>query len=303
MVRGSDPTIGYIALQINFTMPSPTDANPQEILLWVKDPEFNITTLLQSSTPAASVATFPSSSPSSPSSSTTIPIGAVVGAAVGALVFIALLVIAFVLFRRRREQAKSRMPHPITLPEPLNLTDSLPHEGEDPIPVPRVGPDSAQPAPVGTVESNDRLTTPWIRENVFRKPGRVVDLLASTTSRTGSQHSSSSNALPSEIPPNAGPVSIHSSSFLSRMPDDPPPTYNTEESVRQERTVPRSFSPELALLASANRDVINESLEARLQAAGYLPTDDPSDLTPEQWLDEYGVTRLELRRLQGLYSR
>jgi len=97
--------------------------------------------------------------------------------------------------------------------------------------------------------------------------------------------------------------------------------YGLEESVVQDRTMPPSFSPEpaqsastssapppsfspeFARFASANRDVINESLEARLQAAGYLPTDDPSDLTPEHWKNEHGVNMLELNRLKNLYAR
>jgi hypothetical protein len=197
--------------------------------------------------------------------------------------------------------------------------------------VPWVGPDSAQPTPVDMVEPNDRLTTPWTEGIVSstpsgglpRKSDPATGLVAGTTLGIGGtgQHSSGSNSLSTEIPPNIGrSVSIQSSSF-SAMPDYPPPMYALEESVRQDRTrasssspetvqvastsatLPPLFSPELARYASANRDVINESLQARLQAAGYLPTDDPSDMTPEQWRNEHGVNRLELKRLQGFYTR
>jgi hypothetical protein len=159
---------------------------------------------------------------------------------------------------------------------------------------------------------------------------------------TSGQHVSGSSGVPTEIPPNTGrPISIHSSSF-SVMPDYPPPIYGLEDSVVQDRalppsfspqfaqfastsrapvplapsfspepvqvastsaTLPSSFSPELARFASANRDVINESLEAKLHAAGYLPTDDPNDLTPEEWRNDHGVTKLELNRLKNLYAR
>jgi hypothetical protein len=320
VVRGSDPTIGYIALQINVTVstttiPNGTGTNIQEVYYWVRDIGVAITT------PASS---------HSPSSS---PIGVIVGATIGAVVFIALLVTALLLFRRRRERAKGHVAGATTFTEPAN------HAGPG-------SAHSAQPAPVGMVEPNDRLTTPWTEGIVSSTPS--VDLLikstpatrlvAGTTSGIGNsgQHSSGSNGLPTEIPPNASrPMSIQSSSF-SAMPDYPPPIYGLEESVRQDRTQPPSFSPEpasisgtlppsfspelarfvgtsgilppvfspeLARFATANRDVINESLEARLQAAGYLPTDDPSKLTAEQWRNEHGVTRLELGRLQDLYTR
>jgi hypothetical protein len=241
------------------------------------------------------------------------------------------------------------MAEAITSKEPTNHKISLPDGGEDPMKLPWVGPDSAQPTLVGVVEPTDRLTTPWTEgitssarsEGLSNKAGPSTGLVAGTTLGIGSsgQHSPGSNGVPTEIPPNTGrPVSIHSSSF-SAMPDYPPPIYGLEESVRQDTTtppsfspqlsqfgstsrapapssspepvqvastsatLPPSFSPELARYASANRDVINESLEAKLHAAGYLPTDDPNDLTPEEWRNEHGVTKLELNRLKNLYAR
>jgi hypothetical protein len=118
------------------------------------------------------------------------------------------------------------------------------------------------------------------------------------------------------------PTSLHPS-FISTTPSDPPPTYGHQDSsplqhidpthpqtpthththTQPQTPIQPSFSLELARFARANRDVINENLEARLQAAGYLPTDDPSRLTPEEWRVEYGITRLELRRLVDLYTR
>jgi hypothetical protein len=236
----------------------------------------------------------------------------------------------------------------ITFTGPANHEEPLPDEVEGPMQLPWVGPDSAQPTLIGMVEPNDRLTTPWTEGIVSRTPSRdllnkavpSIGLVTGKTSGIGTsgQHSSSdSNSLPPERPPNTGrPLSIHSS---FSMPGYPPPMYGLEESVRQDRTTPPSFSPELvqsattsralpnsfspepvqfastsgtvppvfspelAEFANANRDVINQSLEARLQAAGYLPTDDPNDLTPEEWRNEHGVTKLELNRLKNLYAR
>jgi hypothetical protein len=160
--------------------------------------------------------------------------------------------------------------------------------------------------PVGmhVVEPNGQPSSSWTRLNSSSKQpsgflNRPIPLSAATTSGSGSgdQRSSDSNDLPMVPLRNADrPISPS----FSATTYDPPPTYGPEESVLQASP---SFSPELARFASANRDVINESLEARLQAAGYLPTDDPSNLTPEEWKNEYGITRLELRRLQDLYSR
>jgi hypothetical protein len=271
VVRGSDPTIGYIALQINLTTTFITVPIPESVNYLVKDIGFNITTPLRSSTSAASSVPSSSSSPL-----TTTPIGVVVGPTSGAVVFIALIATALLLFRRRRERVKGHMGHTISLTEPVNHAGSFPHEGESPIPLPWIVPDSTQAARVGTVEPYDRTTTPWIGEKVPSKASEGF-LAPGTTDSLGS------DSLPTEISLNNGhPLSIHSSSFFSRMPEDPSLTYGLEESVRQDRTLPPSFSPELARFASANRDIINESLEVKPQAAGYLPTDDSSNLTPEK---------------------
>jgi hypothetical protein len=107
----------------------------------------------------------------------------------------------------------------VSLTEPANHADSA---------------HSAQPTPVGMVESNDRLTAPWTEGIVsstpsggfLKKSGHATGLVSATSGiRSSGQHSSGSNGLPSERPSNiARPVSIHSSSF-SAMPDYPPPTY------------------------------------------------------------------------------
>jgi hypothetical protein len=141
------------------------------------------------------------------------------------------------------------------------------------------------------------------------EPAAVRVLPAGTSSGSG-RRSSDPNSLPMTTLPTprttGRATSLHSSFSGTGMTSDPPPTYGSgsEAPARPDRrTLSSSFSPELARFASANRDVIGENLEARLQAAGYLPTDDPSRLTAEEWKNEYGVTKIELRRLQDLYSR
>jgi hypothetical protein len=174
------------------------------------------------------------------------------------------------------------------------------------------------------------------RSNAFENDSTTMlnsDTTATTTEEGESRHNVREGGYPLPtivISPNSNggdggvagrPSSLHPS-FISITPSDPPPTYGHQDSsplqnidpahpqtpthhthTQPQTPIQPSFSLELARFARANRDVINENLEARLQAAGYLPTDDPSRLTPEEWRVEYGVTRLELRRLVDLYTR
>jgi cell division septation protein DedD len=290
-VLGSQPGLGYIALKINITMTPLTTSHEEYLNYYVKDIGFKITTSQQNATSTTS---------SSPSSSTTVPVGVVAGATIGAVALIALLVIVFLLLKRRRQRENADR---TSLTEPVKHTDILAHEGEGPTPVPWVAPDAAQPAaPVGMAERNNRPNIYGFREYSSGKSSRVFSNRppdpAATTSGSGTRGV--------ETSPNSGdtprPTSTHSTSLFSSTPSDPPPTYGPEDLLRQDRA-PSLFSPELARFAAAHRDVINENLEARLQAAGYLPTDDPNRLTAEEWRVEYGITKLELRRLQDLYSR
>jgi len=90
-------------------------------------------------------------------------------------------------------------------------------------------------------------------------------------------------------------------SSLSGISYDPPPTYGTDAVPFP---APRpSASAALIAFAQANREFINADLEARLVAAGYMPTDDPDSLTEEEWRENHGITKLELLRLRTLYAR
>ncbi|KIM19839.1 hypothetical protein M408DRAFT_311755 [Serendipita vermifera MAFF 305830] len=55
--------------------------------------------------------------------------------------------------------------------------------------------------------------------------------------------------------------------------------------------------------AEGNRDFVPPHLERRLRAGGHVPGSNPSDLSPENWLTGFGVTRYELAGLQELYER
>ncbi|KAG8809210.1 hypothetical protein FRC17_003558, partial [Serendipita sp. 399] len=59
----------------------------------------------------------------------------------------------------------------------------------------------------------------------------------------------------------------------------------------------------LSQWARENRSYITEKLEMKLDAAGYVPSDDPDNMTEEEWKREWGVTKLELTRMRALYAR
>ncbi|KAG8784637.1 hypothetical protein FRC20_001076 [Serendipita sp. 405] len=59
----------------------------------------------------------------------------------------------------------------------------------------------------------------------------------------------------------------------------------------------------LSQWARENRSYITEKLEMKLDAAGYVPSDDPDNMSEEEWKREWGVTKLELTRMRSLYAR
>ncbi|KAG8758700.1 hypothetical protein FRC14_007544 [Serendipita sp. 396] len=59
----------------------------------------------------------------------------------------------------------------------------------------------------------------------------------------------------------------------------------------------------LSQWARENRSYITEKLEMKLDAAGYVPSDDPDNIGEEEWKRDWGVTKLELTRMRALYAR
>ncbi|KIM26127.1 hypothetical protein M408DRAFT_25567 [Serendipita vermifera MAFF 305830] len=110
--RGLDSNIGYIGIVIYYE-PKAT-SHTETINHFIKDINFNITTPMQTTAPMATpVSSKPSQSGQvigavvinpnlQNSQQPTIPIAAIAGAAVGSVVLVALFVIAFVLYRRKR---------------------------------------------------------------------------------------------------------------------------------------------------------------------------------------------------------
>ncbi|KIM26122.1 hypothetical protein M408DRAFT_9991 [Serendipita vermifera MAFF 305830] len=105
--------------------------------------------------------------------------------------------------------------------------------------------------------------------------------------------------------PSVGPaLSTRPSSHIPAASTPPPeelPLYATPMQPYARYTTPPT-SLALAAFANANRDLISEDLELRLSVAGYLPSDDPDNLSEEEWMAVHNVTKLELMRLRSLFA-
>lgn len=317
--RSSDGSLGYIPITISFTMVPAT--NHEFLNYYIKGIDFKINTPIQSVTPPTSTSTSSSSSPSSSSTSSvttsngTIVSGtpsltlldpisltdsgqqptssadlqtqaspdavrvasvstpAIVGAAMGSIAFISLIIIAVMLWRKRRKRSSLPM-----ISRPYDIVMNPVEKGHGLLSPSRRS--ILQPSSPTTTFSQP---TESASINPFQSPG-----LGRTASLPRSAHS----ATQSDTGPSSG---------VSEVPHDPPPIYDTVGEDRIFRPLP-SVPLTLAQFASANRGMINEDLEARLEAAGYLPTDDPDSLTEQEW-KEHKVTKLELLRLRTLFNR
>ena len=65
----------------------------------------------------------------------------------------------------------------------------------------------------------------------------------------------------------------------------------------------RQTPDELHVWATQYRELIPESLEAKLSRAGYLPGDNPGLATEDTWFSRWGVTVFELGRVQTAYEK
>ncbi|KAG8809416.1 hypothetical protein FRC19_005236 [Serendipita sp. 401] len=132
-------------------------------------------------------------------------------------------------------------------------------------------------------------------------------------STTQGQQSFDDDEIAQDAPPIAATV--------SRV-EIPPPAYSSilspvggsDNSRRRARRIPllalrRSSGvdvPEdlgLSRWAEENRVYISEKLEARLELAGYLPTDDPDAISEEDWERKWSVSNTELANLRMIYAK
>lgn len=102
------------------------------------------------------------------------------------------------------------------------------------------------------------------------------------------------------------PPEIMSSS--AHVPFDSPPLYQPMEhsSFASPIASPENATddnPLLSRFAADNRDLIPPSMERKLHLAGYLPTDNPNLISEEHWETKYGISKLELTRLNEAFKR
>jgi hypothetical protein len=187
--------------------------------------------------------------------------GAIGGIAVGSVALLALLLIAFILFRRKKDRLAS-------WEESEATPTAYPHEKHE------------RPRSVSAYTATES------GDGVYAIP--VVPISQSTSRNATSPH----------VEPQ-----------FPTMYDTPTFTY-TQGHQPIDGNAPADASydyvqpafPALARWANANRAFITHDLEARLEAAGYLPTDDPNNLTEEEWITEHNVTKLEVIRIRALYQ-
>ncbi|CCA71982.1 hypothetical protein PIIN_05917 [Serendipita indica DSM 11827] len=76
----------------------------------------------------------------------------------------------------------------------------------------------------------------------------------------------------------------------------------TSEPEHTEERIQLRINTPLAKWAKKHRKYIPERLERKLEDAGYVPTDDPDQLSEDEWRREWGVTIFELGRMRKLYA-
>lgn len=310
VTRGSDSNTGYIGLVIYY---EPVVATPTEnINHFTKGISFKITTPVQNSAAMSSsnsaVATTSSRAQSSSSSSSSgistssqsttlssLPLvsgvpsvpqsgdppstnspdlafqssqspssstATKVGAAIGSIALVALFVIAFLLYRSRKKKAAI-----VRLEEQEATPVAYPPEKQENSPF-------SATMPLGDVPFSTTATP----------------ILSASTS---------------DLIPSSNPVTSRYSttrtSYESTRAHEAPPLYGAPIQSDGHYDVPPT-SRALAAFADANRDLISEDLELRLSVAGYLPSDDPDNLTEEEWMTVHNVTKLELIRLRSLFA-
>ena len=164
----------------------------------------------------------------------------------------------------------------------------------------------------GPIESRMSTTAPWLIPSSpaptdYSQLAKPLPVLLPGEHQYQQQQNSRDMSETSSVitrPPAYDPVRMQAIS-------PPPPWLRTASTSsgaplkRRTSTVPEETAEEtgLAEWARTHRAQIPARLEAKLAAAGYVPTDDPNSIPEEEWLREYGVTKFELSRIRALYQK
>ena len=227
--------------------------------------------------PISSTSSLPSAAAaeeSSGSQSVTLPGGAIAGIVIGASLLIGLIVGAFVLIRKLR-----RLKAELLLNNPNTDWMRVPSTWGEPQPLVTMG--SVNRIPYMTPNAEDGSSD---RNVSFASPARLPWDRGDVTQNEYSRPGPPNTSLRKPITRPAGPRPSHS----WRATDASPPNY--------------SGSKALADWANANRNSISPDVEACLARVGYQPDDGPDILTEEEWA-EYGVTKIQLKRIRAIYVK
>lgn len=272
----SSGSTAYLLLNISFAL---NHSNRTETLgLYVQDINFKISTPALDST-EGTTATSPSFKEA--------PIGAIVGGTVGGVALLALIIFGILWFRKREKQVT---PH----------SEKVPIDSNGATAVPPVTPAAETPA---AWQIPAAAGVQYDFANGSASPPSSPSPPWTTPATPGSQ--GEQPLLAAAAPLNRSPTYVSSASMSNRPMSaassyaprhGSPPVYGSSVYAYGASSNP------LSTWANSNRAFITEDLESKLATAGYLPTDNPDDLTEEEWTNQFGLTKLEVLRLRKLYS-
>lgn len=268
---------------------STSSASPSPGLSNIPTPTYSTPTSLESS---ISTSTHLANETASPAPNT----GAIVGGLVAGIAVLALLIFGLWLRRRRNRLKES--------PSTIQLTDKSPNIG---LTTPYEGPISETPLPFRS-GSKQPLHIPASASNQpYAIPESGIGA-SETDDEQPRRPTSTVITAETELPPPAYQPSPHAHQLTrgrgagTTSTDSPNPFASYAESLN-DGAEERIYNDDISRFCSANRDLISPTLENKLRAAHWLPSDDPNEMPAERWRTAYGVEFFELKRIQEAYSR
>ena len=233
------------------------------------------------------------------------PIGLIIGVALGGLILFAAIASGILFYRRkhRHQRLEELEPEQYILPNTAAPSPDLPS------PEPTISVGGVTPYRYSNLSLPS--TSPRAKSGEFHRK-QDSNPFASTF-RVGDQ-SDSSSLPPAYIDESVISIPLSTpSASMSRLyvaerqrgTDSVTPSRSNSPSSEPEHIAesrPLKLNTPLAKWAKKNRKYIPERLERKLENAGYVPTDDPDQLTEDEWRRDWGVTIFELGRMRKLYA-
>ncbi|CAG7850076.1 SubName: Full=Uncharacterized protein {ECO:0000313/EMBL:CCA76550.1} [Serendipita indica DSM 11827] len=257
---------------------------------------------------------------------------AIVGGVVGAVALLAIIVFLVLFYRRKQKQSQIQLPTSEMDDRSFAVAPWMTPNSESNLLAfqPNPTPNNNEPFAIPPHPNNMPLGygngfgVPPHAQQLQRTPEGVDDSNAQSPRSSyshwanpmyaGNNAAFSPMTLRTDIPPPAyiAPSQVFRTPRSAGSNTRPLPAPSIAESVPTSDSIPLSTvgssgfvagDAGLSQWARENRHYITEKLEMKLDAAGYVPTDDPDNISEEEWKREWGVTKLELTRMRGLYAR